>query len=386
MAKPITFRFLACLLLIGLSCARADSQGGCTPYKPFNIGGFAGWPDEGPGGAPGWQANVDQLVATYGGVGPFCEYTWFPNDGYGGHWYGSCWTILYNCSQTPVPPPGSAGEGGVGPPPSCPSSGGPGGGNAPSCGSPINVATGNTYIQEMDLAIPGLGGGLNLTRTWNSLWPASQSSQSVGLFGNNWRSTYEERIFMGNDGTIKYGRADGKFWSIIPYGNPVTYHVIAPANVQVTLTQQGVTTWTVIFQNGEQRIFNYNTGLLSTIIDRNGNQTMLAYDSANRLISVTDPASRHLYFNYANGSSFLVTSVTSDVGVSLSYSYDTNGLLVQVTRPDLTTVSFAYNAQSEITAVTDNNGKILETHTYDSNGRGVTSSEANGVNSLAVSY
>ncbi len=35
--------------------------------------------------------------------------------------------------------------------------------------SPISLATGNTYVQEKDIRISGLGGGLNLVRTWNRL-------------------------------------------------------------------------------------------------------------------------------------------------------------------------------------------------------------------------
>lgn len=41
----------------------------------------------------------------------------------------------------------------------------------PSAGAPISLATGNTYIQQTDIRIPGLGGGLTLARTWNSKWP-----------------------------------------------------------------------------------------------------------------------------------------------------------------------------------------------------------------------
>ena len=39
-----------------------------------------------------------------------------------------------------------------------------------------------------------------------------------------------------------------------------------------------------------------------------------------------------------------------------------------------------------ITAVTDSNGKILESHTYDGLGRGLTSSRANGVEAVSVTY
>jgi hypothetical protein len=39
-----------------------------------------------------------------------------------------------------------------------------------------------------------------------------------------------------------------------------------------------------------------------------------------------------------------------------------------------------------ISSVTDSNGKILEAHTYDNSMRGLTSSRANGVDAVTVSY
>jgi YD repeat-containing protein len=251
------------------------------------------------------------------------------------------------------------------------------------------LATGNTYIQQVDVRIPGLSSGLSLVRTWNSQWPYTQTAFQTGLFGRNWRSTYEERIFVGGDNYVKYARGDGSFWS---FAGVNSMYLVAPSNVVATLTpiwnenSLNWTNWALVFQNGETRIFDYASGLLTTIIDRNQNKTYVAYDATNRLVTVTDPAGRHLYFGYGSDTSTLVTSVTSDVGISLSYLYDTQGRLIQVTEPDLTTISYQYDANSMITAVLDSNGKILESHTYDSSGRGLTSSRANGVDSVTVSY
>ena len=250
-------------------------------------------------------------------------------------------------------------------------------------GSPINLANGNVYIQQVDIKIPGLGGGLSLVRTWNSMWPPTQSATQVGLFGPNWRSNFEERIFIGTDNYVKYARGDGSFWSF-GVGGP-GWTVDAPANEFATLVE-GSTYWTLTFQNGERRLFDNTSGDLIAIIDRNGNTTQLSYDSVGRLTTVTDPVSRHLYFNYGSGSSYLVTSLTSDFGVSASYSYDTHSRLVQVTEPDQSTLSFQYDSNSNIATVLDSNGKILESHTYDSSGRGLTSSRANGVDAVTVSY
>ncbi len=257
-----------------------------------------------------------------------------------------------------------------------------------SAGHPINLTNGNTYIEQTDVRIPGLGGGLLLQRTWNSMWPTVLSGFQTGMFGPNWRSTYEERVFAGSGSTYSgymlYLRADGGMWVFSSNGS--TWNLAAPASVIATLTQNGTQTWTLAFQNGEQRIFSYTSGSLTSIKDRNGNTTSLSYDGSNRLVTVTDPASRTLTFTYGGSTGNLVTSLTSSVGISLSYSYDTQGRLSQVTKPDQTTVSFTYNSQSLITAVTDSQGKTLESHTYDSKNRGLTSSRANGVDAVTITY
>lgn len=256
----------------------------------------------------------------------------------------------------------------------------------PVAAAPINLTNGNTYIQQTDVSLPGLGGGLTLNRTWSSIWPTSQGLSPTGLFGPNWRSNFEEKVFTGGGG-LQYARGDGSFWIFASGSNA---NVVAPANVVATLNLtpaqgQSPAYWTIAFQNGEQRVFDYTSGLLTAIIDRNGNTTQLAYDGTSRLITVTDAAGRHLYFGYPNGSR-LVTSVTSDVGLTLTYAYDGQGRLSQITKPDLTTISFQYNANSLISAVLDSDGKVLEQHTYDSTGRGLTSSKALGVDAVTVAY
>lgn len=347
-----------CLILLILS-AEASAQS-CHLVRDGATSGFAGWVTAGDD--PHWQQLLAALPKPY-----TCQYTWAL-----GHWYGECTVIAYACDPGAKPSPPQDGPKETSPGPGC-----------PSCGQPINLTTGNAYIQQPDVRIPGLGGGLTLTRTWNSVWPSSQSASASGLFGLYWRSTYEERVFMGSDATMKYARADGSFWSFDRMGGTSNLQVTAPANSGATLTDNS-TYWTITFNNGEQRLFDSASGSLTSIIDRNGNTTQLSYDGLNRLVTVTDPASRHLYFTYASSSSYLVTAVSSDVGLSLAYAYDTQGRLIQITKPDQTTLSFEYDSNSFITAVKDSQGKILEAHTYDAQGRGLTSTRAGGGKLLSV--
>ena len=253
-------------------------------------------------------------------------------------------------------------------------------------GAPINLASGDTYITETDVRLPGLGGGLTLSRTWNSI--LFDNVAQLGMFGIRWASNFEEQVYVGSNGLINYLRGDGGIWqfafsSAAPDGN--TYLPVSPANEAVRLVYKQ-TNWTVAFQNGEQRTFDLTSGKLLSISDRNGNTTQLSYDPSYRLTTVTDAAGRHLYFAYGTPTSFLVTGVSSDFGVSLSYAYDQLGRLTQVTKPDLTKVSFQYDNNGYITAVLDNNGKVLESHTYDSSGKGLTSSRAGGAEGITISY
>jgi YD repeat-containing protein len=372
MKKIVIARIAFSLLLVGMVSTPATPQGGCTPYILWDQSGHSSM-DPAVQEDASWLAGIANHEAATGGASPKCSYKRTEPNAPG--WYGECFQWAYSCPTTPTPPPSGPSGAGSGPTP-CPGC---------SAGRPINLTNGNTYIEQTDIQIPGIGGGLALSRTWNSIWPPSQSGMNSGLFGLNWRSTYEERVFSDPDGTMKYARADGSFWSFLLYGTPAAFQPVAPANGRVKLAY-GSSQWTVTFDTGEKRLFDYTSGSLIAIADRNGNTTQLSYDGAGRLVTVTDPASRHLYFAYGSGTSALVTNVTSDFGLSLSYLYDSQGRLTQVTKPDQTTVSFEYDANSMITAVRDSDGKILESHTYDSNGRGLTSSRANGVEAVTVTY
>lgn len=106
-------------------------------------------------------------------------------------------TAYYNVTptQSPQEPPSSDPDG------PCPGCG--------SGGSPINFLNGDTWIAQRDYSIPGLSGGLSLERTWNSLWPLMNPPEESGIFGDSWRSNFEERIQVLMDGTVKYWKGNG---------------------------------------------------------------------------------------------------------------------------------------------------------------------------------
>lgn len=270
-------------------------------------------------------------------------------------------------------------------------------------GEPIDFATGNVYIAENDFAFPGRGGGMRLDRSWNSLYSEANETVSggvvpIGMFGNGWTSSYEENLELSeNNGNVYYHRADGSVWTFLPVSNGV-YSLTRPQTSVATLTSSPASSpgyWVLALTSGEKRYFDTTFGLLRLIEDRNHNMTTVLRDATNRIVRVTDPVGRSLYFNYGTSTTLgLVTSVTSDAGLSTSYQYDSNSNLIQMTKTDGSSIIFengnddpsaGYNM---IVAVYDGQGKLLESHSYLEFGGGVgaSSSRANGVEALTVSY
>jgi hypothetical protein len=69
---------------------------------------------------------------------------------------------------------------------------------------PINVTNGNMYLQQTDYRLPGFGGGLEITRTFNS------KMQRAGLFGFGWSSFLDESINAHDTNFLRLNLADGR--------------------------------------------------------------------------------------------------------------------------------------------------------------------------------
>jgi len=184
----MTARTLVLFVLVGSLSTSIWAQGPvCTQYETWfdSTGSGTGSEPVYFGNNPVANEIMQRYQAQYGGVGPTCSAGWEGVFGVWGGWSGQCHSIGWTCAP-PAPPVGGCSS-------TC------------TAGQPINLASGNTFIQQTDVRIPGLGHGLTLTRTWNSI---SQLG-ALPMFGPNWISTYEEQVFPGSDGTMKYARATG---------------------------------------------------------------------------------------------------------------------------------------------------------------------------------
>ena len=254
-------------------------------------------------------------------------------------------------------------------------------------GRPVNLTTGNVWIPQRDYSVPGLGGGLELARVWNSRREYASPYSQAGMFGLGWTSTYEEELLAVDSQTLQYWRGDGSGWTFTYNSALNSYSLASPPDERAQLVQNPTTgTFTITFADGTQKIFNTNNQL-ATIIDRNGNSTTLAYDSYGRLATATSAGGSTLTFNYGNANNpSLVTSVADAVGTVATYAYDSSSDLTQVTYPDGSAYNFTFDANLNIATVIDSHSKLIESHTYDSQNRGLTSTRAYGVDSVSLTY
>src|SRR6266567_2135674 len=246
-------------------------------------------------------------------------------------------------------------------------------------GEPINVTNGNMYLQQTDYQLPGIGPAINITRTYNSI------SQRIGLFGKGWSTAFDESIQIYSSTFLRLYAPDGQatnFMRSIDSG-PLA---AVEGDFHGSLAQNGDGSFRVAFKDGSVHRFS-STGKLLSFTDRMGNQTSVAYDINSRVISITDLFGRVLTVTPdANGR---VSAISDAVGNIANYTYGASNELLTVSYPDTSGYHFGYttaNGNLVLASVTDALGNVLESHTYDAQGRALTSERQGGVEHFRLSF
>ena len=252
-----------------------------------------------------------------------------------------------------------------------------------SGGKPINFSTGDVSITATDYSVPGLGGGLAVTRTWNSQWLQGAPPSPSGMFGLGWTSNFEEKLQVITSSNVQYWRGDGNFWFFQYFSGSGTYELIAPSTAHATLVYDSGQ-YTIMFQDGTNKVFN-NGGYLLSQSDRNGNTTTLSYDTSQRISGITGAGGQSVSFTYESPTSNLVYQIYDSVRTIATYYYSGN-LLTGVVYPDSSALNYTYDGSDNISSVSDANSSILESHTYDSQNRGTLSAAADNVAKVTVDY
>ena len=103
------------------------------------------------------------------------------------------------------------------------------------------------------------------------------------------------------------------------------------------------------------------TGLLTAVVDRNGNTTAYAYDAEGKLIRITDPAGAVTLFGYSGDR---LGSVTDPAGRVTLFDHDADGNLIRVVFPDGAARHFGYDGRHLMTSERDARGALTQ-RSYD---------------------
>lgn len=248
---------------------------------------------------------------------------------------------------------------------------------------PINLNTGNFYMNQTDISIPDFNGNFEISRNYNS-----KSANINSVFGRGWQFDYAESLSKLATGEIVYRRGDG---SVIhfEYDNgsyvcPEGYYLeLTPIVVDTKYGDFGgeepepydVYEYEIKDANDVVRRFN-SSGLLKSVTDAKGFVTTLNYDASYNLSSIVSPA----------GTTYMITCdtagriirVTVPNGASIEYSYDENGNLVSYTDEVGNVVTYNYDSANRMTSWSDGEGNVIVTNEYDADGRVTKQTDSEG--------
>ena len=228
-------------------------------------------------------------------------------------------------------------------------------------GDPVDTAAGSFAESFVDLSISGRGPQAVWARSYSSVMAADD-----GPLGFGWHTGYGAHLVIdAATGDVVVSQENG---SEVTFTNTSTGFT-APPRVQATLAKNTDGSYTFVRQSSETLTFT-DTGTLTSIADRNGETTTLAYVAGN-LATVTEPGGRALTVTYTGSH---ITEVTNPLGRAVAYAFDGSGNLATVTGPDGAVTTFGYDADHHMTSVSDPAQqsaplKHPTTMIYDSQGR-----------------
>ncbi|MFB7273869.1 polymorphic toxin-type HINT domain-containing protein [Streptomyces sp. NPDC056244] len=183
----------------------------------------------------------------------------------------------------------------------------------------VNIWLGSFTRVEQDLALPGIGLPLEITRTYNS------ANTAVGLFGTGWSSFLDMRSVQETGGFIRIVYPDGKQ---IRYGrNPDGKYVphYGQGAGATVLDAQNVT-----LPGGTRYVFNTN-GTIARISEPNGDALEISYSGAVPTKVTSTRSGRAIHLTVVDGHITRVSThpagTTGPDVMTWTYTYVLDGLM-----------------------------------------------------------
>ncbi len=253
-----------------------------------------------------------------------------------------------------------------------------GGGGTTNCknkvGDPVDPYSGMFTYEKDDIGYPAPS-NLTLRRYYDS------GNTVVGSFGRGTTSNFNHNL-QGSGDALTYippegGRyifsknADGSFSNI-------NYPFLR--GVRAYLKDDG--TRTLKFKNGD--VYTFDTaGRVTAIRSLNDYLINITRDGFGNITGLNDSFGRAFFISSTNvqvGSSIftLVERVTDAMGRQVGYAYDSLARLTSVIMPDGSKIIYSYSANSRLASITNPRGYVEVTNQYDSAGRVISQTHADG--------
>lgn len=228
----------------------------------------------------------------------------------------------------------------------------------------VNVGGGNLLLANDDLHIAGPGMALQVQRFYNSL---STAPLYAGPFGaDRWQQTlgYDVRMSSYSDGMMFTGPSGYVAWFAEDAANE---RYISPPGINADLAWDRET---MTFHESGTVLHFGDYWLLESVEDRNGNRITVNHEQPlqadSQVTSIVDTAGRTVSFTYNTAG--LLASMTDAAGRVWLYGYDTtNTYLTSYTDPTAATTVYDY-AGGRLSGITDPRGNTTRL-TYDGHGR-----------------
>ncbi len=266
---------------------------------------------------------------------------------------------------------------------------------------PVNLNTGNFYMDQTDISISDLNGEFAINRSYNS-----KSAAVNSVFGRGWQFDFAEQLSKRSDGTIAYRRGDGSTINFYPDSNgnyicDAGYYLDMTAVVIGTKTASfdGISSENIDNDNIEATEKYYTETVTYNVYEyeiKNSSGEVRRFSSDGRLISVTDKKGFKTTFNYNDNG--MLSSIISAGGIEYGISCDSMGKITAVSVPG-GTIRYTYNEAGDLVTYTDENGNstvynydsehrmtswidadgnVVTSNTYDAEGRVVIQKDAEG--------
>ncbi len=196
---------------------------------------------------------------------------------------------------------------------------------------PVDAVSGSFLITEADILLPDVRESIRLERSYSS------TRMGSGWLGKGWRFTYEGKLYI--DGDIIHGQLPDGFCAAFRYTEEGFADILG--NGRYVLAREiGMVEWVIADCHQHKRYCYTKEGLLTAVIDRNGQSLILSYQDG-LLCRMQTALGYTVDFEFRDGR---LSSMKDDMGRSLQYRY-VDGLLTEVIHMDGGVSAYQYSEE-----------------------------------------